>query len=205
MSQTLGPFRFLGHSKHFYHGCSPLPTTAVCMKRGRDGGRAQCGRVSFWDTSEKRENKRLLRLSAILALFLGALSTGQSSRKPYGATSSLLAAATLKGLMVIMWCFRPRKAASSERLLSMRHGSVLNLWVDGAQNSQKRGYDPHPCRQDKRLEVAMTFVRGIHQYLRELVLDSSAVVYVTYFPAWKQSFRRITTVSAQQDPARESR
>src|ERR1700730_1873105 len=37
----------------------------------------------------------------------------------------------------------------------------------------------------------MTFVRDACQHLRELILDSSAVVYVTYFPAWKQSFRRI--------------
>jgi hypothetical protein len=67
----------------------------------------------------------------------------------------------------------------------MRHVGVLDLWVNGAQNSQKQRYGPHPCRQDKRPEGATTFAGGTHQYLRELVLDSSAVVYVTYFPAWK--------------------
>jgi len=66
------------------------------------------------DTSERRENKQLLHLSAILALFLGALSTGQFYRNRYGATSSVLVAATLKGLMVIMWCFWSRKAANEE-------------------------------------------------------------------------------------------
>jgi hypothetical protein len=69
----------------------------------------------FLETSERGENKQLLRLSAILALFPGALNTGQFYRKPYGATSSLLVAATLKGLMVVMWGFWPRKAASEER------------------------------------------------------------------------------------------
>jgi hypothetical protein len=69
----------------------------------------------FLDTSERRENKQLLHLSATLALFLGALSTGQFYRKLYGTTSSLLVAATLKGLMVIVWRFWPRKAASEER------------------------------------------------------------------------------------------
>jgi hypothetical protein len=69
----------------------------------------------FLDASEKRENKQLLHLSAILALFLGALSTTQSYRKRYGAANLLLVAASLKGLMVIMWCFWPRKASSEER------------------------------------------------------------------------------------------
>jgi hypothetical protein len=54
---------------------------------------------------ERERRAQLLRLSAILSLFLGALSTSQFYRKPYGVTGSLIAAATLKGLIATMWRF----------------------------------------------------------------------------------------------------
>jgi hypothetical protein len=64
------------------------------------------------------------------------------------------------------------------------------------------GGETLPLPTEERLEAAMTFIGSISQHLSESVLDSSAVVYVTYFPAWKRSFHR--TIKPQQDPAREN-
>jgi uncharacterized membrane protein YoaK (UPF0700 family) len=67
------------------------------------------------DKSDAGENKQLQRASAIFALFLGAVITGQCYKREYGVTTSLFLAATLKGMICILWCFWPRELRNAER------------------------------------------------------------------------------------------
>jgi hypothetical protein len=62
------------------------------------------------------------------------------------------------------------------------------------------GDETLPLPTEERLEAAMTFIGSIRQHLNESVLDSSAVVYVTYFPAWKRSFHRTESSSLSKIP-----
>jgi hypothetical protein len=53
------------------------------------------------------------------------------------------------------------------------------LVADGAQNSQTQRYDPNLAGKTRDWKWQTTFASGVHQCLRELVLDSSAVVCVS--------------------------
>jgi hypothetical protein len=68
------------------------------------------------DKSVEGDNKQLQRTGAILALFLGAVITGQFYRKEYGITTSLFVAAALKGMIAILWCIWPGEHSREERL-----------------------------------------------------------------------------------------
>jgi uncharacterized membrane protein YoaK (UPF0700 family) len=67
------------------------------------------------DRSDGGENKQLQRASAIVALFLGAVITGQCYKRNYGVTTSLFVAASVKGMIAFSWCFWPRKLSKEER------------------------------------------------------------------------------------------
>ena len=62
------------------------------------------------------KNKQLQRTGAILALFLGAIISGQFYRRQYGVTTSLFVAAALKGMIAILWCLWPRGVNGEERV-----------------------------------------------------------------------------------------
>jgi hypothetical protein len=103
-----------------------FPTIAISsMYHSWTGGLFEMGKrwreSTTWksfiiDRSDVGENKQLQRTGAILALFLGAVITGQCYRQEYGVTTSLFVAAALKGMITILWCFWPGELSNEERL-----------------------------------------------------------------------------------------
>jgi hypothetical protein len=113
---------------------------AVCMKRGRHGGRSQRGRVSFW-TRVRGERTTTASLRNLISLPRCA------KRRP------VLQKTVRHHQLVIRSSYIKRAdgcsvtslTSGSHRrgvLLSMRHVGMLNLRVSGAQNGQKRRGNP---------------------------------------------------------------